>query len=211
MFEAARVTSKPSVLQSPAPDLLHLSRRAYALQPPPEGFMFRACVAVLVIVALTPALPASLAQTTQSKDQQDEVVRVGSNEVVLDAVVRDKKGRVVKDLSPSDFEVYEDGVRQDVTSFRLVTRGAGATTNEGGARAGATPAAANANAPGASGRGVERVGAVALVFDRLSPESRVRARQAALAYLCGGMTPEDLVGVFGIDLSLRVYQPFTNN
>ena len=47
--------------------------------------MFRACVAVLVIVALMPALPASLAQTTQSKDQQDEVVRVGSNEVVLDA------------------------------------------------------------------------------------------------------------------------------
>jgi len=174
--------------------------------------MLRACIAVLVIVALTPALPASFAQTTQSKDQQEEVVRVGSNEVVLDAVVRDKKGRVVKDLSPSDFEVYEDGVRQDVTSFRLVTRGAGTTPNDGGgARAGATPSAANANAPGASGRGVERVGAVALVFDRLSPESRVRARQAALAYLGGGMTPEDLVGVFGIDLSLRVYQPFTNN
>src|SRR5437588_816081 len=68
-----------------------------------------------------------------------------------------------------------------------------------------------ASAGTATGRGVARVGAVALVFDRLSAESRVRARQAALAYLGGGLTAEDFVGVFGIDLSLRVVQPFTNN
>ena len=173
--------------------------------------MFRTSLSILVLLAAAAAGLPSLAQTTQNKDQQEEVVRVGSNEVVLDAVVRDKKGRVVKDLSPSDFEVYEDGVRQNVTSFRLVTRGAGVAPSDGRVRAGAGPAAASPNAPGAAGRGVERVGAVALVFDRLSPESRVRARQAALAYLGGGLTPEDLVGVFGIDLSLRVYQPFTNN
>ncbi|MDT5155685.1 MAG: hypothetical protein QOH51_42 [Acidobacteriota bacterium] len=172
--------------------------------------MFRTSLSILVLLAVAAAGLPSHAQTTQNKDQQEEVVRVGSNEVVLDVVVRDKKGRVVKDLSTSDFDVYEDGVRQNVTSFRLVTRGAGAAPSVGGAKAGTT-SAASPNAPGGAGRGVERVGAVALVFDRLSPESRVRARQAALAYLGGGLTPEDLVGVFGIDLSLRVYQPFTNN
>ncbi|PYS76398.1 MAG: hypothetical protein DMF66_14955, partial [Acidobacteria bacterium] len=170
--------------------------------------MLRACVAILVLLALTSAALPSLAQTVQNKDQQEEVVRVGSSEVVLDAVVRDKKGRVVKDLGPSDFEVFEDGVRQDVTSFRLVSRGANAAATEGGNKEGA---AATASKSGAAGRGVERVGAVALVFDRLSAESRVRARQAALAYLGGGLTAEDFVGVFGIDLSLYVYQPFTNN
>ncbi|HST51723.1 MAG TPA: VWA domain-containing protein [Pyrinomonadaceae bacterium] len=171
--------------------------------------MFRKSLSILVLLASAAAGLPALAQTTQNKDQQEEVVRVGSSEVVLDAVVRDKKGRVVKDLSPSDFEVFEDGVRQDVTSFRLVTRGGAAS--DGGVRAGAVTAAASPDAAVATGRGVERVGAVALVFDRLSPESRVRARQAALAYLGGGLTPDDLVGVFGIDLSLRVYQPFTNN
>jgi len=170
--------------------------------------MLRACVAILVLLALTSAALPSLAQTVQNKDQQEEVVRVGSSEVVLDAVVRDKKGRVVKDLGPSDFEVFEDGVRQDVTSFRLVSRGANAAATEGGNKEGV---AATASKSGAAGRGVERVGAVALVFDRLSAESRVRARQAALAYLGGGLTAEDFVGVFGIDLSLYVYQPFTNN
>jgi VWFA-related protein len=174
--------------------------------------MLRASVSVLVVIALASAGAAALAQTAQNKEQQEEVVRVGSNEVVLDAVVRDKKGHAVRDLTASDFEVFEDGVRQDVTSFRLVTRGA----SEGGDKAAAgeskagAPSAATPNAA-TPGRGVERVGAAALVFDRLSPESRVRARQAALAYLGGGLTPQDLVGVFGIDLSLRVYQRFTNN
>src|SRR5437868_1291762 len=166
--------------------------------------MIRTSLSILVLLAAAAAGLPSLAQTTQNKEQQEEVVRVGSSEVVLDAVVRDKKGRVVKDLGPSDFEVYEDGVRQDVTSFRLVSRG-------GGAGAGAAASPPKPNAPAAAGRGAERVGAVALVFDRLSPESRVRARQAALAYLGGGLSADDFVGVFGVDLSLRVYQRFTNN
>lgn len=170
--------------------------------------MLKASVSLLVILALASAGAASLAQTAQKQEQQEEVVRVGSTEVVLDAVVRDKKGRVVKDLGPSDFEVYEDGVKQDVTSFRLVTRGGGAPDGDSKLDASAP---VKPNAPAPAGRGAERVGAVALVFDRLSPESRVRARAAALAYLGGGLGPDDFIGVFGIDLSLRVYQRFTNN
>src|SRR2546421_7337116 len=114
--------------------------------------MFRIYVAILALLALTSASLPLRAQTTPNREQQEEVVRVGSNEVVLDAVVRDKKGRVVKDLSPSDFEVYEDGVRQDVTSFRLVTRGAGATAPGENRSGTATTAAANPRAATA-GRG----------------------------------------------------------
>lgn len=125
-------------------------------------------------------------------------------------VVRDKKGRLVKDLKPSDFEVSEDGVRQEVVSFRLVSRGYGAAPEGGdGTAATATPPGVRSTA--AAGRGLEQIGAVALVFDRLSPESRVRARQAATQYLDSGLSPQDFVGVFGVDLSLRVLQPFTND
>src|SRR5580658_6717584 len=41
------------------------------------------------------------------------------NEVALDLVVRDKKGRLVKNLKPGDVEIYEDGVRQEIRSLRL--------------------------------------------------------------------------------------------
>jgi VWFA-related protein len=56
-----------------------------------------------------------------------------------------------------------------------------------------------------------RIGSVALVFDRLSADSRTRAHDAALAYLGTGLGPSDFVGVFGIDMTLAVYQTFTND
>ena len=52
------------------------------------------------------------------------------------------------------------------------------------------------------------VNAVALIFDRLSPESRVRARDAALSYLGDSVKKSELVGVFLTDLSVVVLQPF---
>src|SRR5580658_7621889 len=45
------------------------------------------------------------------------------DEVALDLVVRDKKGRLVKNLKPGDVEIYEDGVRQEIRSLRLVGGG----------------------------------------------------------------------------------------
>src|SRR5260370_2563092 len=44
---------------------------------------------------------------------------VGTAAVTLDSVVRDKKGRAVRDLKASDFEVFEDGVKQTVDSFQV--------------------------------------------------------------------------------------------
>src|ERR1039458_2428243 len=49
------------------------------------------------------------------------VIHAKVDEVALDLVVRDKKGRLVKNLTSGDVEIYEDGVRQQLRSFRLVT------------------------------------------------------------------------------------------
>src|SRR5215813_14116414 len=57
----------------------------------------------------------------QSQEKPD-VLRVRTNEVRLDVVVKDKKGHAVKDLTPADFEVLEDGVSQKIQSFRFVNR-----------------------------------------------------------------------------------------
>ena len=69
-------------------------------------------VTILLALALTP-LPWSVA-IGQSQQQPDDVLRVRSNEVRLDIVVKDKKGRSVRDLAPTDFEVLEDGVAQRI-------------------------------------------------------------------------------------------------
>jgi len=41
--------------------------------------------------------------------------------VLLDVVVRDRGGRLVRDLRADEFEVYEDGKRQSVAAFDIIT------------------------------------------------------------------------------------------
>ena len=45
--------------------------------------------------------------------------RIGADLVSTDVIVRDSKGQFVADLKPGDFDVYEDGVKQDIVSFML--------------------------------------------------------------------------------------------
>lgn len=146
-------------------------------------------------------------QTTLSQDQAD-VVRVRSNLVQLDVVVKDKKGRPVRDLKAGDFEVFEDGVAQKVDLFRFVTREAMPARSEAKDDT-SNPTAPAATTPPPVKRSTPAI--TALVFDRLSPEARALARKAGLAYAQEGMVSGGFTGVFGIDLTLRTIQPFTDN
>lgn len=137
---------------------------------------------------------------------QDEVIRFRSNEVKLDVVVKDKKGRPIRDLKAADFEVLEDGVPQKVESFRFVTREtnpAKTETKDGKVET----APVTTTAPPA--RTAPTV--TALVFDRLSPEARSLARKAGLAYAQEGLAAGAFTGVFGIDQNLRTIQSFTDD
>ncbi|HSQ22911.1 MAG TPA: VWA domain-containing protein [Pyrinomonadaceae bacterium] len=69
-------------------------------------------VALLVVVTLTPYQPASHAQ-----DQDDDVVRVNTELVVLNATVIDKNGKFVSGLKPNEFHLFEDGAEQKMVTF----------------------------------------------------------------------------------------------
>ena len=49
---------------------------------------------------------------------QAATIKTSTNEVVVDVVVRDKKGRLIKGLTEADFTVLEDGAAQSITSLR---------------------------------------------------------------------------------------------
>jgi VWFA-related protein len=51
------------------------------------------------------------------------VIRVTADLVSTDVIVRDAKGQFVSDLRQGNFELYEDGVKQDIVSFVLVHGG----------------------------------------------------------------------------------------
>src|ERR1044072_85627 len=145
----------------------------------------------------------------QTPQKQDEVLRFRTNEVKLDIVVKDKKGRPIKDLTAADFEILEDGVGQKIQSFNFVNR-------ETTAAATSSPERKENNAQPPSTQPAPLTvrtspGITALVFDRLSPEARSLAKKAGLAYAQEGMAGGDFTGVFRIDQSLNTLQPFTDN
>ena len=80
-------------------------------------------VAFLLALASGPALPRLAdAQTSALKDsfmqdQDDDVVRVNTDLVVLNATVLDKDGKFVPGLKRSDFQIFEDGAEQKLASF----------------------------------------------------------------------------------------------
>jgi VWFA-related protein len=163
----------------------------------------RLCLALtLVAVASGPltaqAPPAPPAPAIQT-------FGVEASRVLLDVVVRDGKDNPVKDLTASDFGVYEDGVLQKVDLFQRPPEPTAAETP-----AAAEPAAPQ---PGPARPAPPRpeIALIAFVFDRLSPESRDLARKSALTYLEGRRRRADRVGVFLIDQSLITVQGYTND
>jgi VWFA-related protein len=51
----------------------------------------------------------------------DESIKISTNLIQLDVTVTDKDGKIVTDLKPEDFEVYENGKKQDITNFSFVS------------------------------------------------------------------------------------------
>src|SRR5262245_25487300 len=167
------------------------------------------------VMFLTAALVApAWAQDPSKPVHQDEKVAVRTVEVLLDVVVKDKRGRAVTDLSATDFEVLEDGAKQPVESFRLITRN---SAGESGKVASPlpNPAPVPANATPAKPVSTQNpdvgVSVIALVFDRLSQDARKRAHDAAMSYVSGGSGLNSFVGVFAIDLSVKTVQNYTTD
>jgi VWFA-related protein len=137
---------------------------------------------------------------------QQPPVKTVTTGVLVDVTVVDRNGKAVLDLNPDEFELSEDGVRQQLVSVTLVQNGVArlAKPAPAGQLAGYDPAG-----PGTAG--ADSVPSVtAILFDRLSTESRPLARKAALAYVQTLTPPHDYAGVFLADLSLRTFSPFTN-
>jgi Ca-activated chloride channel family protein len=55
-------------------------------------------------------------------DAQDDVIRVDSTLVSVPTVVMDRDGRYVTNLKKDDFEIYEDGIKQEVALFETTEK-----------------------------------------------------------------------------------------
>ena len=159
---------------------------------------------VPAVLALVLAAPLASQEPPAEKPAAPPTFRVDTGVVMLDVVVRDKKGRMVRDLRPEEVQVFEDGVKQQVTAFRFVETGAEPAPVAGQATA---PAPAS---PPAKPR-EKQISLVTLLFDQLGPEGRAIARKAALDFLASEARTDLWMSVFVIDRRMRLLQQFTTD
>jgi VWFA-related protein len=116
-----------------------------------------------------------------------QVIRAESRVVLVDAVVTDKKGNYVHDLTQKDFKVYEDSKEQAVTSFSFGSDPLG-------------PVNAQKHY-------------MILFFDNSSMAlpDQIQARAAAGKFIEKGAGPDRLMAVVDFGGSLLVKQNFTAN
>ena len=185
-------------------------------------FTFLACAASVPGVqqskpAGQDAAPKDKATVQQSPEQvkakkEAEVVRISVTLVQIDAVVTDQRGKVVTDLKPADFELFEDNRRQQITNFSYVT----AQPASGEATA-PPPTRTNPNAPPGPPVAPIRLRpdqvrrTIALVVDDLamSFESIAQVRESLKKFVDQQMQPGDLVAIVRTGAGIGALQQFT--
>jgi VWFA-related protein len=78
---------------------------------------------MVLLVALTAGLsaqpPIAARPVAQSPEPQTPTFSVQIDLVTTDVIARDRTGNFIPDLTKNDFEIYEDGVKQDIVSMTL--------------------------------------------------------------------------------------------
>ena len=137
-----------------------------------------------------------------------------AREVLLEIVVRDVHGKLVTKIDPSQLSIYEDGVRQEIKSFRLVPgREVRAEFERESALAATKPEALHIDAaPRPPSNPLRTVNVVCLILNDLNPETRAFAFDAAKKFVNKELRPDTYIGVFSLDArGLRPVYPFSNN
>ena len=138
-------------------------------------------------------------QQTASAAPQNPVMTATGNEVMLDVVVRDKKGRPVRDLEPSQFAITDNGEPVKIQSLRLIDR------SETAGNAEAKTGDAHKLDP------LKQIRLFTLLFERLGQDGRLLARRAALDLIKGEPEQNTYYAVFAMDQRLSAIQQFTND
>jgi len=144
-----------------------------------------AIASCLFLAQLAGQTPSTQTPSTDASQQPGPAVKVESRLALVDAVVTDKKGNYVHDLTQNDFKLYEDNKEQKVTSFSF-----GADTA--------------IQAPGQKRY-------LILFFDNstMSVVDNMSARAAARKFIDANAGPDRMMAVADFSLNLRVLQNFT--
>ena len=155
------------------------------------------------------------AQDPSADNGQSFTLKVNSNIVLTNIVVRDKKtGAIVRGLTKNDFTIQENGKTQQIESFDFQSVDQAAPLDEATVSGKAGQIALGKGIPGiATESQLRDHRLVVLFFDTTSmqPEDIERSVDAARNYINQQMQPADLVAAISLGNSLSLDQDFTQN
>lgn len=185
----------------------------------------RSFIAQLFVAFLMLNFAFAQSQKTQTKPEQkpaqaspdspqdpDSVVRISTTLVQVDAVVTDRKGLHVDDLTDADFELSVDGKKQPLSFFKMIKL-AEAKKPETEALKGTKPLAPPVGIPAKELAPEEVRRTIAFVVDDLglSFQSTYYAREAIKKFVREQMQEGDLVGIIRTGRGLGMLQQFTSD
>jgi VWFA-related protein len=178
-----------------------------------RGFGRKALAFALALSALAQAA-AQETRPVQSAQDEEEVVRITSNLIQVDAVVLDSQGRQVTDLTADDFELTEDGRAQAISNFSYVDASPDAKTvaeTKAPTRdSAAKPASSVTPARVRPGDARRRI---AFIIDDLGLTFQATAyvRNFLKDFVKDSMRPGDLVAVVRTSAGVGALQQFTSD
>jgi len=163
-------------------------------------------VTLAVLLSFCTLLPV-MGQTTPA-DDKDDVVRITTNLVQIDVVVT-KNGKPVPNLKAEDFEIYEDGRRQPITSFAFVSNVG--TSAASSAKSSDTKSGVYVPPPPLKPNAARRTMAIVVDDLGLSAESMSTVRNSLRKFVAEQMQPDDLIAILRTGSQVGALQQFTND
>jgi len=172
---------------------------------------------ITILLTLALFAPLALPQTPQKPSapvpqgpEPDDIIRISTQLVQTDVVVTDKNEQVIKDLKLEDFDLYDNGKKQDLKFMEFV--GTDAPRRTEGNRPGAVPRGVDTEvSKGVSSRELKRV--IAFVVDDLTVPilDLPVVRKLLLDFVDTKMADGDLVAIVRVIGGKGLLQQFTTD
>ena len=169
----------------------------------------KALVALLLSFCIV--LP-TLAQTKPADppDDKDDVVKITTNLVQVDAVVT-KDGKPVTNLTANDFEIYEDGRKQTITSFAYISNTTNSTSQPALPRKDAKNNVDEVPYVPVKPNEARRIMAFVVDDLGLSAESMHQVRRQLRKFVAEQLQPNDLIAIIRTGGEMGALQQFTSD
>jgi VWFA-related protein len=165
--------------------------------------MLRKVIVILAVLSMTMIV---YPQKKTEKPADDKPIRISTELVQVDTVVTDKNGQIVRNLTKDDFELYENGKKQNITFLEFVEASSKSKATDKTA-----PDARRPETEGVSEAEVRRI--FAFVIDDLTirAEDLFYVREMLTRYVNEQKADNDLAAIVRTVGGRGLLQQFTTN